>query len=107
MEVLIVKENENVIRGIGINGITEILGGENYTQQVIMPKAGYRLCVLYNPDAKGKVNKLKLHSGEVITLRGTYIIAREEYGAYGDISLDDIGDVMLAMEVENAKKGKS
>ena len=98
MEVLIVKENENLIRNISVSGVKEILGSDKYTQRVIMPKAGYRLCVLYNPDAKGKKRKIKLHSGEIITLRGTYIIVREEYGAYSNIGLDDIGDVMLAME---------
>ena len=98
MEVLIFKEDENLIRNISVSGVANILGSDKYTQRVIMPKAGYRICVWYNEKAQGKERKVRLSDGEQITVKGTFIVVHEEYGAYKDISLDDMGAVMLAVE---------
>lgn len=98
MEVLIMHEDENLIRNISVSGVKDILGSDKYTQRVIMPKAGYRICVWYNEKAKGKERKVRLSDGEQITVKGTFIVVHEEYGAYKDISLDDMGVVMLAVE---------
>lgn len=98
MEVLIMNETENLIRNITVSGVKDILGSDKYTQRVIMPKAGYRICVWFNEKAQGKERKIKLSDGEKITVKGTFIVVHEEYGAYKDISLDDMGVVMLAVE---------
>ncbi len=98
MEVLIMHEDENLIRNISVSGVKDILGSDKYTQRVIMPKAGYRICIWYNEKAQGKERKIRLSDGEQITVKGTFIVVHEEYGAYKDISLDDMGVVMLAVE---------
>lgn len=98
MEVLIMNETENLIRNITVSGVKDILGSDKYTQRVIMPKAGYRICVWFNEKGKGKERKIKLSDGEKITVKGTFIVVHEEYGAYKNISIDDIGVVMLAVE---------
>lgn len=98
MEVLIMHEDENLKRNISVSGVKDILGSDKYTQRVIMPKAGYRICIWYNEKAQGKERKVRLSDGEQITVKGTFIVVHEEYGAYKDISLDDIGVVMVAVE---------
>ncbi len=98
MEVLIFKEDKNLIRNISVSGVKDILGSDKYTQRVIIPKAGYRICIWYNEKAKGKERKIKLYDGEQITVKGTFIVVHEEYGAYKNISLDDMGAAMLAVE---------
>lgn len=98
MEVLIFKEDENIIRNISVNEIGKIVGNDKYTQRVIIPKEGYRICVWYNEKAQGKERKIKLSDGEQITVKGTFVVVHDEYGAYRNISLDDIGTVMLAVE---------
>lgn len=98
MEVLIMHEDENLKRNISVSGVKDILGSDKYTQRVILPKAGYRICIWYNEKAQGKERKVRISEGEQITVKGTFIVVHEEYGAYKDISLDDIGVVMLAVE---------
>lgn len=98
MEVLIFKETENIIRNISVSGVKDILGSDKYTQRVVTTKAGYRICVLYNEKASGGKKKIKLQNGETIIIKGTCIIVHDEYGAYGNILLEDIGDIMLAVE---------
>lgn len=98
MEVLIYKENEKVIKNITLSGVSAELGCDKYTQRVVTSKAGYRICIWYSEDSKGKQRKVQLSDGEKIIVRGTFIIFHEEYGAYKDITLDDIGVVMLMVE---------
>ena len=98
MEVLIIKDDENIIRNISVSGVSEVLGSEKYTQRVIIPKAGHRICVWYIENGKGRERKIKLYDGEEITVKGTFIIVHEEYGAYRNITLDDMGVAMLAVE---------
>ena len=98
MEVLIMHEDENLIRNISVSGVKDILGSDKYTQRVIMPKAGYRICIWYNEKAQGKERKVRLADGEQITVKGTFIVVHDEYGAYKNITLDDMGVVMLAVE---------
>ena len=85
MEVLIIKDDENIIRNISVSGVSEVLGSEKYTQRVI-------------ENGKGRERKIKLYDGEEITVKGTFIIVHEEYGAYRNITLDDMGVAMLAVE---------
>ena len=98
MEVLICKEEGNIIKNIPVSGVSEVLGSEKYTQRVVIPKAGYRICIWYSEDNKGIKRTIRLSDGEKITVRGTYIICHEEYGAYKDITLDDIGDFLVKTE---------
>lgn len=98
MEVLIFKEDENIIRNISVSGVKDILGSDKYTQRVVTTKAGYRLCIWYNEKSKGKLRKVKLQGGDTITVRGTFIAVHDEYGAYRNITLDDMGVVMVAVE---------
>ena len=98
VEVLIFKEDETLIRNISVSGVKDILGSEKYTQRVIMPKRGYRIVVWFNEKAQGKERVIKLYDGEQITVKGTFIVVHEEYGAYKNISLDDMGVVMLVVE---------
>ena len=98
MKVLIYKENEKVTKNITLSGVSAELGCEKYTQRVVIPKAGYRICIWYSEDNNGLKRTVQLSDGEKITVRGTFIIFHEEYGAYKDITLDDIGVVMLMVE---------
>lgn len=98
MEALICRVDEVVTKKITVSGVRNELGNAKYTQRVIMPYDDHRICVWYNENAKGKERKIKLHDGQVISVRGTFIVVHEEYGAYGDITIDDIGVVMLAVE---------
>ena len=98
MEALICYEDEVVIKKITVSGVRDVLGNAKYTQRVIIPYDGHRICVWYNERGKGKERKIKLHDGEIIVIRGAFIVVHEEYGAYDDITIEDIGVVMLAVE---------
>lgn len=97
MEVLIVDEHENIKKKVTIREVEELLGGK-YTQRVIITKAGYRICVWYNNKGKGNIRRVRVQGGEMLTVRGTIIFVHEEYGAYEDITDEDIGVIMLVME---------
>lgn len=98
MKVLIYKENEKVTKNITLSGVSAELGCEKYTQRVVIPKEGYRICIWYSEDNNGLKRTVQLSDGEKITVRGNFIIFHEEYGAYEDITAEDRADFMLMME---------
>lgn len=99
MKVLVCNGQEEIIKDIPLSGVSAELGCDRYTQRVVISKAGYRICVWYAERKKGFKTTLRLAGGEKLTVRGPYIVFHEEYGAYGDIALNDIGEFkILALE---------
>ena len=95
--IALIVNGENIKKNVTIREVEELLGGR-YTQRVIITKAGYRICVWYNNKGKGIIRRVRVQGGEMLTVRGTIIFVHEEYGAYEDITDEDIGIIMLAME---------
>lgn len=98
VKVLICKEDENVLQDISVSGVFAVLGYKPYIQRIVLQKAGYRLCIWYSEEGKGIKRKVQLCDGEKITVKGTYIICHEEYGAYEDITAEDRADFMSMVE---------
>lgn len=98
MKVLICSEKENVLKDIPRSSVAEVLGCKHYIQRIVLQKAGIRICIWYSEENNGKKRKVQLCDGEKITVKGTYIICHEEYGAYEDITAEDRADFMLMVE---------
>jgi hypothetical protein len=95
--IALIVNGENIKKNITVRETEELLGGK-YNQRVVTTKAGQRICIWYSDKGKGRCQKVRVQGGDIITVRGTIIFVHEEYGAYEDITDEDIGVIMLVME---------
>lgn len=100
MKVLLCTPEENVLKDIKENRISETVCGEEINIGYIKEDRRGMICIIYNPNNKsGEARKISMpYTAAKLEVRTPYLLARSDYGEFTDIDMEDVGYYMLALE---------
>ena len=101
MKVLFCTSEENILKDINENRISEMVCGDKIDICYIkMPDRRGQLCIIYNRNnLSGDVRVITLPvTNAKLVVTTPYLLARYVYGEFANIDMEDVGYYMLALE---------